>query len=78
MVWWILSCHALGPLLPTEHRFNATAYLSIVAGHVHAFRAPSPDLGLIEHFWYLLDREIGIMHVQLTNLQQLLGRCIAQ
>ncbi len=31
MVWGIFSWHTLGPLVPIEHRFNATAYLSIVA-----------------------------------------------
>ncbi len=37
MVWRIFSWHTLGPLVPTEHRLNATAYLSIVADHVHPF-----------------------------------------
>ena len=37
MVWGIFSWHTLGPLVPTEHRVNATAYLSIVADHVHPF-----------------------------------------
>ncbi len=37
MVWGIFSWHTLGPLVPIEHRFNATAYLSIVADHVHPF-----------------------------------------
>ncbi len=37
MVWGIFSWHILGPLVPIEHRLNATAYLSIVAGHVHPF-----------------------------------------
>ncbi len=37
MVWGIFSWHTLGPLLPIEHRLNATAYLSIVADHVHPF-----------------------------------------
>ncbi len=27
----------LGPLVPIEHRLNATAYLSIVAEHIHPF-----------------------------------------
>ncbi len=31
MVWEIFSWHTLGPLVPIEHRLNATAYLSIVA-----------------------------------------------
>ncbi len=37
MVWGIFSWPNLGPLLPIEHRLNATAYLSIVADHVHLF-----------------------------------------
>ncbi len=37
MVWGIFSWHTLGPLVPFEHRLNATAYLSIVADHVHPF-----------------------------------------
>ncbi len=37
MVWGIFSWHTLGPLVPTEHRLNATAYLNIVADHVHPF-----------------------------------------
>ncbi len=31
----------------------------------------SPDLNPIEHFWDVVEREICIMDVQLTNLQQL-------
>ncbi len=37
MMWGIFSWHNLGPLVPTEHRLNATAYLNIVADHVHPF-----------------------------------------
>ncbi len=46
MVWGIFSWHALDPLVPIEHRLNTTAYLSIVADHVHAFMTtvyPSSD-----------------------------------
>ncbi len=46
MVWGIFSWHTLGPLVPIEHRLNATAYLSIVADHVHPFMTtvyPSSD-----------------------------------
>ncbi len=35
MVWGIFSWHTFGPLVPIEHRLNATAYLSIVADYVH-------------------------------------------
>uniref|UniRef100_A0A673HQB6 Transposase Tc1-like domain-containing protein n=1 Tax=Sinocyclocheilus rhinocerous TaxID=307959 RepID=A0A673HQB6_9TELE len=112
MVWGIFSWHTLGPLVPIEHHLNATAYLSIVADHVHPFmttvypssdgyfqqdNAPchkaqiisdwflehdneftllrwppqSPDLNPIEHLWDMVEREILIMDVQPTNLQQL-------
>ncbi len=40
------SWHTLCPLVPFEHRLNATAYLSIVADHVHPFMItvyPSSD-----------------------------------
>ncbi len=46
MVWGIFSWHTLGPLVPIEHRLNPTAYLSIVADHVHPFMTtvyPSSD-----------------------------------
>ncbi len=33
----IFFWHTLGPLVPIDHRLNATAYLSIVADHVHPF-----------------------------------------
>ncbi len=46
MAWGIFSWHTLYPLVPIEHRLNATAYLSIVADHVHPFMTtvyPSSD-----------------------------------
>ncbi len=49
MVWGIFSWHTLGPFVPIEHHLNATAYLSIVADHVHPFMTtvyPSSD----DHF----------------------------
>ena len=107
MVWAISSWHTLDPLVPIEHRVNASAYLSIIADHVHPFmtsvsifqqdNAPchkariisdwflehdneftvlkwppqSADLNPIEHLWDVVEREIRIMDVQPTNLQQL-------
>ncbi len=111
MVWGIFSWHTLGSLVPIEYCLNATAYLSIVADHVHPFmttvypsfwcyfqqdNAPchnthiildwflehdneftllkwapqSPDLNPIEQLWDVVEREIPIMDVQPTNLQQ--------
>ncbi len=46
IVWGIFSWHTLGPLVPTEHCLNTTAYLSIVSDHVHPFMTtvyPSAD-----------------------------------
>ncbi len=46
MVWGIFSWHTLGPLVPIEYCLNATAYLRIVAEHVHPFMTtvcPSSD-----------------------------------
>ncbi len=84
MVWGIFSWHTLGPLVPIEHRLNATAYLSIAAQiisdwfleHDNEFTLlkwppQSPDLRPIEHLLDVVEREIRIMDVQPTNLQQL-------
>lgn len=43
--WWchglggIIMASSLGSLVPIEHCLHATAYLSIVADHVHPFMA---------------------------------------
>ncbi len=112
IVWGMFSWHTLGPLAPIEHSINATAYLTIVADHVHLFMTTvytssdgyfqqdnaachkaqissdwflehdneftllkwppqSPDLNPMEHIWDVVEREIRIMDVQPTNLQQL-------
>ncbi len=36
-VWGIFSWHTLDPLVKIENNLNTTAYLSIVADHVHPF-----------------------------------------
>ncbi len=46
MVWGIFSWHTLGSLVPNDYHFNATAYLIIVADHVHPF--------MTTVFWWLL------------------------
>ncbi len=43
MVGEIFSWNTLGTLVPIEHRFNTTAYLSIVVVHVHSFRTTVYD-----------------------------------
>ncbi len=46
MVWGIFSWHTLRPSVLIEHCLNATAYMSIVADHVHPFMTtvyPSSD-----------------------------------
>ncbi len=68
MVWGIFSWHTLGPLVPTEHRLNTTAYLSIVADHVHPFMTTVYHL-LMAAFSRITRR--GIMDMQPTNLQHL-------
>ncbi len=48
MVRGIFSWHTLANLVPIEHCLNTTAYLSIVADHVHPFIYSVPI------FWWLL------------------------
>lgn len=36
MVQEIFSWHTFGPVAPTEYCLNTTAYLNVVADHVHA------------------------------------------
>ncbi len=66
MVWGIFSWHTLGPLVPIEHRLNATAYLSIVADHVHPFMTtvyPSSDATssrIMHHVTKLKSSQTGV------------------
>ncbi|KAG1931641.1 hypothetical protein F2P79_021521 [Pimephales promelas] len=79
--WWchgvgIFSWHSLGPLVPIEHRCNATAYLSIVADHVHPFmttmyptsdgyfqqdNAPCHKAGIISDWFLEHDNEFAVL-----------------
>ncbi|KAG1929315.1 hypothetical protein F2P79_023036 [Pimephales promelas] len=76
MVWGIFSWHSLGPLVPIEHRCNATAYLSIVADHVHPFmttmyptsdgyfqqdNAPCHKAGIISDWFLEHDNEFAVL-----------------
>ncbi len=74
MVWGIFSWHTLGPLVPTEHRLNATAYLSIVADHVHLFMTtvyPSSDATssrIMHHVTKLKSSQTGFLNMTMSSL----------
>ncbi len=74
MVWGIFSWHTLGPLVPIEHRLNTTAYLSIVADHVHPFMTtvyPSSD-GYFQqhnaHVTKLKSSQTGFLNMTMSSL----------
>ncbi len=74
MVSGIFSWHTLGPLVPIEHRLNATAYLSIVADHVHPFMTtvyPSSDATssrIMYHFTKLKSSQTGFLNMTMSSL----------
>ncbi len=74
MVWKIFSWHTLGPLVPIEHRLNATAYLSIVADHVHPFMTtvyPSSDATssrIMHHVTKLKSSQTGFLNMTMSSL----------
>lgn len=39
LVWGMIFCNTLGLLIAINHHLNSTAYLNIVADHVHPFTA---------------------------------------
>ncbi len=64
MMWGVFSWHTLGPLVPIEHRLNATAYLSIVADHVHYFQqdnAPCHKAQIISDWFLEHDNEFTLL-----------------
>ncbi len=74
VVWGIFSWHTLDPLVPIEHRLNATAYLSIVADHVHPFMTtvyPSSD-GYFQqdnaHVTKLKSSQTGFLNMTMSSL----------
>ncbi len=72
-MWGIYSWHTLGPLIPIEHRLNATAYLSIVAEHVHPFMTtvyPSSDgyFRIMHHVTKLKSSQTGFLNVTMSSL----------
>ncbi len=74
LVWGIFSWHTLGTLLPIEHRLNATAYLSIVADHVHPFMTtvyPSSDATssrIMHHVTKLKSSQTGFLKMTMSSL----------
>ncbi len=82
MMWGIFSWNTLRPLGPIEHRLNATAYLSIVADHVHPFmtsvpifwcyfqqdNAPCHKAQIISDWFLEHDNEFTLLHfTQMTS-----------
>ncbi len=74
MVWGIFSWHNLGLLVPMEHCLNATAYLSIVADHVHPFMTtvyPSSDATssrIMHHVTKLKSSQTGFLNMEMSSL----------
>ncbi len=73
-VWGIFSWHTLGPLVLIKHRLNATAYLSIVADHVHPFMTtvyPSSDATssrIMHHVTKLKSSQTGFLNMTMISL----------
>ncbi len=73
-VWGIFSWHTLSPLVPIEHRLNATAYLSIVADHVHPFMTtvyPSSDATssrIMHNVTKLKSSQTGFLNMTMCSL----------
>ncbi len=74
MVWRIFSWHTLGPLVPTEHRLNAPAYLSIVTDHVHPFMTTVYHLlmatssRIMHHVTKLKSSQTGFLNMTMSSL----------
>ncbi len=74
MGWGIFSWHTLGPLGPIQHCLNTTAYLSIVAGHVHPFMTtvyPSSDATssrIMQHVTKLKSSQTGFLNMTMSSL----------
>ncbi len=77
--WWcngvgIFSWHTLGLLVPIEHRLNATAYLSIVADHVHLFMTTVYHLlmatssRIMHHVTKLKSSQTGFLNMTTSSL----------
>ncbi len=73
MVWGIFSWHTLGLLVPIEHNLNTTAYLSIVADHVHPFMTTVYLLmitssRIMHHVTKLKSSQTGFLNMTMSSL----------
>ncbi len=70
----IYSWHTLGPLVPIEHRLNSTAYMNIVADHVHPFMTtvyPSSDATssrIMHHVTKLKSSQTGFLNMTMSSI----------
>ncbi len=55
----------------TKLKSSQTGFLNMTMSSLYSNGLQSPDLTPIEHLWDVVEREIHIMDVQPTNLQQL-------
>ncbi len=72
-MWGIFSWHTLVPLLPIEHRLNATAYRSIVADHVHPFMTTvyllmATSSRIMHHVTKLKSSQTGFLNMTMSSL----------
>ncbi len=66
----LVSMHTFGPLVPIEHRLNATAYLSIVSDHVYPFMTteyPSSSR-IMHHVTKLKSSQTGFLNMTMSSL----------
>ncbi len=74
MVGGIFSWHTLGPLVPIKHCLSATAYLSIVADHVHPFMTTVYHLlmttssRIMHHVTKLKSSQTGFLNMTMSSL----------
>ncbi len=55
----------------TKLKSSQIGFLNMTMSSLYSWLPQSPDLNPIEHLWDVVEREIHIMNVQPTNLQQL-------